>query len=495
MRKAVLRLAGGNFASKILGLAREILTAALFGTGPAVGAYRVAQTGTLTPVNFLTSDALNSAFIPQYKKFQAESANKAQTFLWSLFALFSLLSALMGVLVWIGAASWVGVLAPGLEGHSARLATSMLSIMALGVPFYLLSALLMFLGMAKGDFAPMAIRPIAQNVGMISGVLMAFALRDVLFLAWGFTASYLAFSVWVYCRCLRSGHLSLPGTWDWPQVREVSGAFWLTLRPLLLLPAMLQGNIIAERIVASLIGLVAISALDYARFISETLILLVSVPIAFAGLAHWSGSTGVEIRESLHKVFLVMLVVAVPSSAFLAAHAYIVVGAIYARGAFDVESVRVTGDILFGIALGLWAQAIGYVLIKALNAQMRNRTVVWVMATALLGNIAFNLTMHPHLGAMTLGLGNSAYGLILLAGTLTTLGLWKDTVKAGCMMAAGTAGYLLFNSMLPLRSGPWGNLALASGFALIYWTAWIALVPLLRRAVIEVVAPTMRKKA
>lgn len=495
MRRAIIQVFTGNLTSKALGLGREILTAALFGTGQAIGAFRVAQTGALAPVNFFTSDSLNSAFIPQYKRFMADSSDKAHTFFWSLCAVFGFLASLIGSALWFGAPPWVSTLAPGLEPETIALAVSMLQIMALGVPFYLMSALLMFLGMANDDFVPMAIRPVVQNIGMIFGVLLAFALHDMLFLAWGFTASYIAFSIWVLVRSFRSGFLGLPDVWDWPQAREVMHAFWLTLRPLLLLPVMLQGNIIVERAVASLIGLAAISALDYARFVSETLILLVSVPVAFAGLAHWSGLSAEVIRQRLHKVLMLMLVVAVPASAFLAAHAHVVVEAVYARGAFDAESVRVTGDILFGIALGLWAQVIGYVLIKALNAQMRNRAVVWVMAAALLANVTFNLTMYPYLDAMTLGLGNTAYGLVLLGGTLTALGLWKDTFRAGWLMACGAAGYLLLDHWLPLPGGAWCNLAMASGFALIYWMAWIALVPLMRHAVVEAIAPKWRKTA
>jgi len=493
MRRAIIQVFTGNMTSKALGLVREILTAGLFGTGQAVGAFRIAQTGTLAPVNFFTSDTLNSAFIPQYKRFLNESPDKSQTFFWSLLVIFGILAALIGTALWLGAAPWVSILAPGIEQDTATLAAAMLQIMALGVPFYLLSTILIFLGMANDDFVPMAIRPIIQNLGMIAGALVAFFLHDILFLAWGFTASYIAFSAWVLARSLRLGFLTLPKAWDWPQVSEVMHAFWLTLRPLLLLPIMLEGNIIVERAVASLIGLAAISALDYARFVSETLILLVSVPVAFAGLAHWSGLSAEVIRQQLHKVLILMLVVSVPASAFLAAHAHVVVKAVYARGAFDAESVRVTGDILFGMALGLWAQVIGYVLIKALNAQMRNRAVIWVMAAALLANATFNLTMYPHLDALTLGLGNMIYSLVLLGGTLTALGLWKQSLRAGWLMAIGAAGYLLLDHWLPLPEEAWGSLVMASGFALIYWMTWIALVPLMRHTVVGAIAPKWRK--
>lgn len=65
--KAISQLLSGNMLSKVLGLVREVLMAKFFGTGDVNGAYRIAQTGTLVPINFMTSDSLNSAFIPLYK--------------------------------------------------------------------------------------------------------------------------------------------------------------------------------------------------------------------------------------------------------------------------------------------------------------------------------------------------------------------------------------------------------------------------------------------
>jgi putative peptidoglycan lipid II flippase len=312
MRRAIIQVFTGNVTSKFLGIGREVLTAALFGTGPVIGAFRVAQTGTLVPVNFFTSDVLNAAFIPQYRKLQTISWDKSQVLLWSLLSMFVTLAMLIGLALWVSATPWITALAPGLETDAASQAAMMLQIMAVGVPPYLLGALLIFVGMANDDFVPMAIRPALQNLGLIIGALTAFVLHDVRFLAGGFTASYMVFCVWVLVRTFRSGLLYWPGTWDWPLVDEVMRAFWRTLRPLLLMPFMLQGNIVVERAVASVIGLAAISALDYARFITETLIILISVPVAYAGLTHWSGLSVNVIRQRLHKVLLLMLVVAVP---------------------------------------------------------------------------------------------------------------------------------------------------------------------------------------
>ncbi|MDS0113456.1 hypothetical protein QYE88_26710, partial [Enterobacter hormaechei subsp. steigerwaltii] len=77
MKKAISQLLGGNMLSKVLGLVREVLMAKFFGTGDINGAYRIAQTGTLVPINFMTSDSLNSAFIPLYKKYLTENEFRA----------------------------------------------------------------------------------------------------------------------------------------------------------------------------------------------------------------------------------------------------------------------------------------------------------------------------------------------------------------------------------------------------------------------------------
>jgi putative peptidoglycan lipid II flippase len=492
MRKTVWSLFFGNFLSKMLGLIREVATAALFGTGSIAGAFRTSQSAVLIPINFLISDALNSAFVPQYKHFQAQSENKACNFFWTVYALFGVFSLLLTIALWTLAERWLGLLAPGLDAATMSKAILMTRIMALGVFFYISSAMLMFLAMAHDDALPMSVRPLVQNAGLIAGVLAAYLTESPETIAWGFTLSYAIYFGWATTRLVRSRLLNFPAAWDYPGTRIILRSFWQTLRPLLLLPVFSQGNIVTERAVASLIGLTAISALDYARFVSETLVLLISMPIAFAGLAHWSGLGAEAIRQRLDKVLLLMMAVSVPISAFLAVHAHTVVQVAYGRGAFDAESVRVTGDILLGTALGLWAQVIGYVLVKALNAQMRNRAVLWVMAAALLANTAINLGLHTRLGAVTLGLGSAAYGLVLLGGCLTALGLWRRLLPAAATMALGCAGYVLLSHWLPTTDNMWRQLALACTTALLYWGLWVALVPSLRKALLEQVPARWR---
>src|SRR5690606_14050954 len=213
-------------------------------------------------------------------------------------------------------------------------------------------------------------------------------------------------------------------------------------------------------------------------------IFLVSVPMAFVGLTHWSGLSREDMHERLVKAVSLMLIISIPVSAFLFTHAHTIIEVVYARGAFDETSVRMTGDVLLGMAVGLWAHVIGYVMIKALNAQMRNGIVVWVTVVALMSNVIFNLTMHSQLGALALGLGTSLQGAVLFCLTIATLGLGRHLPRPALWMTAGAVVLLCIHFWIPASQEGWQQLILAIFIAAIYWTVWIAAVPSLRHVVV-----------
>ena len=108
------------------------------------------------------------------------------------------------------------------------------------------------------------------------------------------------------------------------------------------------------------------------------------------------------------------------------------------------------------------------------------------MIAALLANVLFNLAMHPYLGAITLGLGNTAYSLILLAGTLTSLKLWREFINRSRIIALGGIGYLLISYYLPSSTNIWKELAIVMVFAACYWMLWICLMPSLRTVLVGI---------
>jgi putative peptidoglycan lipid II flippase len=479
--KAAFTLFSGGLIGKLFGVMRELLLAALFGTTSVVGAFRISQTATLIPVNFFTTDSLNAGFIPLYSRYVRQDLVKAQTLFLSLAGVLTFLSVVIMGFLFGSAAWWVGILAPGFDKKAVHMAAGFIKVMALGVPVYVIGMLLSYLEMANGGYRLASLRASIQSIGLIMGTLAAFWLKQVVFLAWGFTAAYVVFVIWGGFLLIKQGILSWPEAWVKSEVRLVMKDFWHLLRPLLLLPFMLQGNIAVEKAVASLIGVSVVASLDYAKFIIETGIILLAVPLGLAGLSTMSGIAPSVVQERLHKIIPLILVVTVPVSVFIATHSQLVTQLIYQRGAFDTESVILTQKILLGLAVGFWAQTAGYFLIKVLNAQFRNREVVIFMALALSSNAIFNLALFKLLGPLSLGLGASLYGLVLFTLTVWSLRISDAVFPLILWLGLGIGLYVPI-SMWQIREG-WTGFVIAAMIFVLFWVTYIWLIPSLRASV------------
>ncbi|HDT4304829.1 TPA: virulence factor MviN, partial [Klebsiella pneumoniae subsp. pneumoniae] len=267
---------------------------------------------------------------------------------------------------------------------------------------------------------------------------------------------------------------------------EVISNFWVTLRPLILLPFIYQGNIATERAIATLISITAVSALDYAKFITETLLLVVSTPVALAGLATWGGMAKEEIRDKLAVTFELLLIVSVPFSLFLGGFSKDIVTVLFARGQFDSLSIDVTSNILLGMSFGLWAYVIGYVLIKGLNAQLKNKAVLVIMSISLIGNILFNIIAYKYFKETTLGIAYSISGILMCFCCVYNLQLWKDVKNTIFYMSIGAMIYLLMIFFKFHSDKQIVSLILNGLFFIFYWVSFISVISPLREKALTI---------
>ncbi|NAZ77513.1 hypothetical protein GTQ99_19150 [Kineococcus sp. T13] len=196
MRAAVQRLLLGGLAGKLLGLLREVLLAAAYGTGAPAVANRVAQSATLVPVDLLTADVLTAGFLPLHARLRgADPARAAALFHGLRRALWALAAVLTGGLL-VAAPAVVDLLAPGLGAGTAATATAFVRVGALGVPSYLQFALLSCLEVSHGSFRLSSLRASGQNAGALAALGLAWWLGEPLVLAGGFALSYLLLHAW-----------------------------------------------------------------------------------------------------------------------------------------------------------------------------------------------------------------------------------------------------------------------------------------------------------
>ena len=481
--KAFLMLSSGSVVGKIIGFLREVLMAALFGTGTYVGAYRVAQTAMLMPVELFLTNSLEAGFVPLYVRYAKDDPKRAQAFLSGVMMLFLLLAAAIFLFLLFGSFWWVGVLAPGMDATSKVLTASMLRVMALAVPLYVLGMSLSYLEMAYGKYIAASFRSTVQSFGLIVGALLAFYFKVPVFLAWGFTWAYGAYFLWILARLWNSGILRWPAGLSWSLIKETLEAFWRCVRPVLFVPLLIQGDIAIERIVASLLGIGVIAALDYAKFITETGVILVAAPLSMVGLSTLSGLDPDLVHQRVVRITEVVLILTIPVSLFVLYYRTSIVHVLYARGAFDRESVITTSGLLFGFALGLWAQILSYYLIRILNTQLRNTEVLLYLIIAILLGIGAKLLLYKSLGPAALGLGTSVNSMALCFLTMRALKLDRALCSNLLWMGVGSIFYVVVCSVVSLYIDNISHisyLALAIGLFLLFWTIYVFLVPQLR---------------
>ena len=184
----------GGLLGKALGVARELVTAALFGTGPIAIAYRLAQAAFLIPLNGLLSDAFGAGFTPAYARARADDddacaadwrggepglrsdepssrsrrpSSRSGRLFAATHAVVLGASVAVGALLAFFARTWVHTLAPGLDLATAQMATRMVTVLAFAMPCYALTSLYASAELAAGDARMAAARASAQNVGLL----------------------------------------------------------------------------------------------------------------------------------------------------------------------------------------------------------------------------------------------------------------------------------------------------------------------------------------
>ncbi|GIP44131.1 putative lipid II flippase MurJ [Paenibacillus sp. J45TS6] len=491
MLKAFSILFSGNLIGKILGAIREVIIAAFYGTSAPAAALRISQSATLIPVNFFTAESLNAVFVPLFTKYKLEDEKRANNFAWCMFILIGSISIVLSVILFLGARVWVSLLAPGFTEDVVTLTVKFVEIMSIGIPFYLMTSVISYYEISNKIYIMSSIRASVQSVGLIVGAVASFYFDSLSYLAWGFSGAYIYLLLHGLFNLYRKDLIILP-SFNLPEIKIITRDFWKLLKPLLLIPFILQGNIFTEKVVASLLGVGVVASLDYARFISETGLLLIAVPIGTIFLSELSNATQEHVENLLHKIIPVLMMITIPLSLFFICNSEGIISLFYARGAFDSESVQLTQNIFIGISIGLWATITAYILQKVLNAQMKNKVVVKIMAVSVVANIATNIFLYKILGPLTLGVGASLYGIIYLILASYKLGILKFVVKNILLVGAGSIVYIPIATIITGNSI--FNLIISALVFFIFWLLYLLSIKSLRNAVMPVLMNRLKKQ-
>ncbi|WP_292814036.1 lipid II flippase MurJ [Microbacterium sp.] len=467
----------GGALGKVLGIVREMLLAALLGTSAGVASYRVSQTAALAPMNLLNAELLAVGFLPQHARL-ADDPRLA----WALYRMVRNWVLIACSVIAVGLVMfgrlWAGILAPGFSGDAVTLTVAMIAITGSALPFYGYVSVASYLAMARGEYRIAALRPSIQSLGLIAATIVAFATGSPAWLAVGFLAAYVGMSGWSWfvVHRLQSGAAALAAA-EPGERRAVRIALWHAMRPYLVVPIVVQAVWVLERALTSLISVSAVAALDYARVISETIIVLVAAPLGLSVLA-----SSVRGAHTVKEVARILLIFGVMVSGVIVVATPTLVTVVFGRGAFGPESVAVTSAFLLGLALGLWAQLVAYVLTRFLNAEGKNRMAALAVGIGSGVTVVADIILFVPLGPLGIGLGSSLGGMAQMIVVVVVLRVSRMLLSTAAMLAPPFVACVAI--AFTVDGSPAARALWAAG-VLALWAVWVVGIAPLRRATLD----------
>lgn len=418
-RRFTAILISGALASKVLGFGREILMANVLGASLVADGFRGAITAVMLPLAFLQNESVPAIMIPMHRD-AMKTANAPQQ-LGALTVAITSVAFLLMVTIQLLGEYWIHAFVGGFSAEGRSLTLDFVRIMSLGMPASAMINVLAAGEIALGRTRLTNVRASILNIAVLIGIALLSVSGNFHTLAWSFAAAFNVLGAWGLYTMQREGLLSFRGL-TFSSVVSSGREFLRRLRPLLALPLAEQANVWAERLLASRVATGAVASMDYARTLTESALLLISQPV---GLAVLSSHPPKDPAAQVESIARPILALAMPASAFLVMFAPDIVRLVFFRGAFNEHALLLTSQALRGIAFGLWASTLAWILIRILNGAGRNFAAAVIIVTAYVVNIAVNfLTLQIWSGddgTLLLGIGETSRSLVLLAGVVIAL--------------------------------------------------------------------------
>src|SRR5688572_11712523 len=417
MRSAGL-ISGLTMLSRILGLVREQVFAALLGAGAYADAFQVAFRIPNLLRDLFSEGALSAAFVPTYARALKEGGpERAHQLSARLMSVLFVVLALIVLLGLVFTRPLVSFLAPGFDPAKTATTVLLTRIMLPFLPLVSFAALAMGMLNAEGRFGVPAAAPAMFNVVSITWALVLWAL--------GFGPAEVAIG-WAIGTVLGGAAqfgVQVPSLWkrgfrfrpEWqpgdPGIRSVAT---LMLPATIGLAAVEVNIIVSTKFASHEDG--AVAWLGYAFRILYLPIGIFGVAVgtvATSGLARSAAAGDVSgLRETLRRALGTVAFLSIPATAGLIVLAVPIVRLLFERGAFTPSDTVHTGDALALYAVGLVAYASVKVLAPAFYALARPRIPLLASFSAVVTNLAFIWALHGHMGYRAIALGTALGSIV-----------------------------------------------------------------------------------
>lgn len=457
-----------TMVSRVTGFARDMLIAAIIGTGPVADAFFIAFKLPSLFRRLFAEGAFNAGFVPIFSQLlEKEGHATAKRFTEEALAVL-VLSLLALLAIFEVFMPWLMLgLAPGFIGDPFKFDLAV-ELTRITFPYLLFVSVVSLMGgvlNSLGRFAAQAAAPVLLNLVLIGALLV---LQDALesnghALAWGVFAAGVVQLAGMTLACWRAGFRLRPRLPRLsPRVRELGR---------LMVPAVVgsgaaQVNVAVDIIIASLLPTGAVSYLFFADRLVQLPLGVVGVAVSTALLPLLSrqvgAGDGAGAMHSLNRAVELVLLLCVPAAVALMLVAHPIVQVLFQRGAFTAQASAATAAAVVAFAAGLPAYVLVKVLAPPFFARRDTRTPVVIAVICLGLNIALNLALMGPLQHVGLALA-------------TALAAW---VNAACLAAVlRRRGQWALDARL-VRAA-WRGLVATALMAAVVWVAILGIAPYL----------------
>jgi putative peptidoglycan lipid II flippase len=389
--KAIATVGGLTLASRLMGFARDVLTASFLGAGPVADAFIIA----LKLPNFfrrITAEgAFSVSFVPMFSKLLDESgAEEAKKFAEEAQAVMLAVMLPFTIICMIAMPLVLYVIAPGVHCSVGDTACSperynlAVDFSRITFPYILMMSLTALLGgvlNSFGKFAAFAAAPIFFNGMLIIALLFGNSLFKTSghALAWGLAAAGVAQFCWMLVNYKMIGYvLRLRRPRLTPRIRKL---FRLMI-PGTIGAGAAQINLFIDMVLASLLPVGSISFLYYADRLYQLPLGVIGVAIGTALLPMLSravksdGAEKTEATRLLGLGFETSLALSLPAAIALIVIAHPIMSVLFERGEFSANAALQSSYALMAYSLGLPAYVLARVFSTAFFAREDTSTPV-----------------------------------------------------------------------------------------------------------------------
>ncbi len=399
MLRGILTVGGWTMGSRLLGFARDILIAALAGTGGVADAFFAANKLPNMFRRLFGEGAFNAAFVPEFTGLLAtEGHDAAKAFAQQAISVlaFWLLGLTFAAEVFMPGI--MHLLTPGFDGDPAKFSLTV-TLARITFPYMILICLTALLGGVLNGldrFAAAAAAPVLYNICSIAAMLILTRYVPTVghALAWGVSlagVAQLAVLVWAVRRA------GMPMTIPRPRLTPEMRILFRRMAPGLVGASAMQLNSAVDLIVGSLLPPGAISLLYYADRVNQLPLGTIGAAVGTALLPLMSrqvrsGDDAAAVR-TLNRALEFALTLTLPAALALIVAGQPILVVLFERGAFTLRSAHLASQSLAGYALGLPFFVLVKVLAPAFFARGDTTGPVRIAMITLVINFALNIAL------------------------------------------------------------------------------------------------------